>query len=341
MQFLDNLWKECSNNKKLDKFSICLFKQHYIELYFSSVWPLDKLKLALGLNIADGNKAGWKVYSITKNEFDFSPYVDLFNRDQQGKLYFKDNADVAAFYDSLHDVFRVYDFSNKRAAVIYPSNPEFNEWEIHSPLREFFHIWALKNNALLIHSGIVSSGGKAVLLPGAGGSGKSTTTLSCLSNDMQTTGDDYNLIFNDNGVIRAYPLYGNVKLKIPKPGQHVFDLPIINGWQSETLSYAQKKIYFPPTDSKIWDKTYPELVGILCPMIPSIEAAHASITHIKMVELINRLSISSIMQSPFMAKEYLAMSVLLAKHVKIAYLNLSKDLNENVKCIKKWIATNS
>ncbi len=340
VQFLDNLWIVCGKNKTLAHFSICLLKNQYIDLYFSPQYPLEKLKLALGLNISSNlSKDSWKVYSITKDEFDFSSYVNLFNRDRQGKLDFNNSPNIAAFYDSTHDIFRVYDFSKKLAAIIYPYKPKFNEWEIHSPLRDFFHIWALQNNALLIHSGVVSYNGNAVLLPGAGGSGKSTTTLSCLHNNMQTTGDDYNLIFNDSGKFRVCALYGNVKLKISHNGQTQFELPITKNWKSETLDYANKKIYFPPIDSEIWDKNFPELIGIMCPLITNSEAL-ANTTPIKITELVNRLTISSIMQSPFMAKEYLAMSVSLAKQVKIAYLNLSKNLNENVGCIKKWIAEN-
>ncbi|HCR86241.1 MAG TPA: hypothetical protein DIV86_06145 [Alphaproteobacteria bacterium] len=339
MSSLDNLWQVCNGQNNFNKFSIALFDQHFLDFYFSPAWSIEKIKRALALNLSENNPNNncWKIYSLTIREFDFTNYVNSCNRDQHGKLDLKNDEQIVAFYDSLNKVFRVYDFVNKRAVIIIQEDYIFNEWELHSPLREFFHIWALKNNALLIHSGIVSKNGVAILLPGAGGSGKSTTTISCLQHNLQTTGDDYNLIFKTEASFKVCTLYSNVKLKNPKPQRKSFDFPIMQGWESENLEYAEKTIFYPPLNSTIWDKSNPKLTGILCPYIASPQPVQPEIITMKSVELINRLAVSSIMQSPFMAKEYLAMSVALAKQMKIAYLHLSTDIKANVECIEEWL----
>lgn len=335
MNFLSSLWQVCEGLNDLKSFRLELLGSD-LRFYFSSFWPSKKIEHALALNISKNTQEkGWKIYSLTSTEFDFSEIVNSFNRDQHGRLELKNNDEIIAFYDSLNHIFRVYDFKNERAAVIISAGHKFNEWELHSPLREFFHIWALKNNALLIHSGSVSKNGYAVLLPGAGGSGKSTTTLSCLQENMHTTGDDYNLIYKDGENFRICNVYSNVKLKDPKEGMVSFNFPFMENWQKEKVSYAEKTIYYPPEDSDIWDASKPKIAAIFCPRITGEK--YPQLTEMRSAELINRLSVSSIMQSPIMAKEYLAMSVQLAKHMRIAYLDLSGDIKANANLIGEFL----
>ncbi len=338
MIFPDELWSVC-DKKSFEGFSIRLIDRHSFNLHFSPAWPAQDIKHALTLNLcSDAAMHGaWNIYCITTNEFDITPILNSYNRDQHGKLDMNGDTEIVAFYDSLNHIFRIYDLTKKYAAIIYPSNPSFNEWDIHSPLREFFHIWALRNNALLIHSGIVSEDGVAVLMPGAGGSGKSTTVISCLQENMTTTGDDYNLVYNDDGVFRVCPIYNNLKLKTAKANRPSFSFPVTQNWESKNLSYAEKIIYYPQANSHIWDRSGPKISGILCPDIAKSSACEPAIIPVKYTGLINRLAVSSIMQSPFMAKEYLAMSMLLAKQSRIAGISLSTDTKANAECIRSWL----
>jgi hypothetical protein len=333
MKFFDNFWQSFEQLNSLKAFTNCYFGKHYLKFCFSDFWPFEQIQSALALNTAITNNSDWKIFCVTENEFNFLPIANGFNRDKHGKLEIKDE-NILAIYDSLNNIFRIYDFKNKYAAIICGNNHKFNEWEIHSPLKEFFHVWAIKNNALLVHSGVVSENGLAALIPGAGGSGKSTTVLSCLQNNMQTTGDDYNLIYKNGEDYFISTLYSNVKLK----SDAKISLDIVTNWPKISLDYAAKNIYFPPASSNIWDIKNPKLNGILCPQISSSKSENeCKITNIDGTGLINKLAISSIMQTPYFSQEYLSMVVELAKKVRIASLNLTHDINTNYKAIKLWL----
>lgn len=335
LRIFDDVWLSCQNNYgNFEKFSLCIFNKFHFNFHLSQQWPFEKIKNALAINLcATPVPDDWNVYALTTQQCDISAYINNFPRDQYGMLGGFEGAGIYACYDSFNHIFRIYDFAAKKAAVIHRHGNAFSEWEQHSPLRDFWHLWALHNNALLIHSGVICDGGKAVLLPGAGGSGKSTTVLSCLQNGLKTTGDDYNLLFDDGEGFCAAPLYGNIKTK--NSASRLFDFQIMSTWEREAVSYAEKTIYYPPAKADIWDVSGVKLVGILCPNITANNMA--GIGNIKPVELINKLAVSSIMQSPFMAQQYLAKAGEFARKMKVANLNLSPNPNDNAACIRKWL----
>lgn len=79
-------------------------------------------------------------------------------------------------------------------------------WENGSPLRLFMH-WAYARQGLrLTHAATLGTAGRGALLVGAGGSGKSGTTLAGLLNGLESAGDDYVLLEQGSGVT-AHALY--------------------------------------------------------------------------------------------------------------------------------------
>ncbi len=83
-------------------------------------------------------------------------------------------------------------------------------WESAAPLRALLR-WSLADQGLhLVHAASVGVEGRGVLLPGQGGSGKSTTTALCALAGLQTTGDDYVVL--DPGARSVHALYRTVKL---------------------------------------------------------------------------------------------------------------------------------
>ncbi len=84
------------------------------------------------------------------------------------------------------------------------------EWEDSCPLRDLLHFHSVGQRWLLLHAAGVGMAGTGVLLAGAGGSGKSTTTAACVLAGLQTTGDDFVVV--DPGTPRADTLYDTIKL---------------------------------------------------------------------------------------------------------------------------------
>jgi hypothetical protein len=64
-------------------------------------------------------------------------------------------------------------------------------WTTAAPLRSMLGWWLRLNGHHLIHGAVVGTGDGVALIPGKGGSGKSTTALTCLRAGMTYIGDDY------------------------------------------------------------------------------------------------------------------------------------------------------
>ena len=84
-------------------------------------------------------------------------------------------------------------------------------WAKASPLRCLFHWWAETRGCQLVHAAAVGREGRAVLITGKGGLGKSTTALSCLGKGLDYIGDDYVVVQLDP-VPRVHSLYCTAKL---------------------------------------------------------------------------------------------------------------------------------
>ena len=78
-----------------------------------------------------------------------------------------------------------------------------------SPLHIIFSWWAHEHGLQLVHAAAVGTPIGGVLIVGKGGTGKSTTALSCLQAGFLYAGDDYVLV-DDRPVV--YSLYNSAKL---------------------------------------------------------------------------------------------------------------------------------
>jgi hypothetical protein len=83
-------------------------------------------------------------------------------------------------------------------------------WESDFPLRMVLHWFFNETSLQPVHSAAVGNEKGGVLLVGKGGSGKSTTTLSCLNSSLKIAGDDYILLDTENNI--AYSLFSLCKI---------------------------------------------------------------------------------------------------------------------------------
>jgi len=85
-------------------------------------------------------------------------------------------------------------------------------WDRGSPLRGIINWWASQQNLQFVHAGAVGTEQGAVLLAGKGGSGKSSTALSCLDSDLLYLSDDY-CVVSTEPTPEVFSLYNTAKLK--------------------------------------------------------------------------------------------------------------------------------
>ena len=102
-------------------------------------------------------------------------------------------------------------FRPEQAAAVFwaPDLDALPPWERISPLRSAARWWAAHQGGAMVHAGAVGDGERCVLLVGAGGAGKSTSTLACLGSGLQVLGDDYCLL-QSPGAPTAAPTKGPI-----------------------------------------------------------------------------------------------------------------------------------
>lgn len=97
------------------------------------------------------------------------------------------------------------------AAYLFTDQAKLTYYEQGSPFRNIFQWYFDGIDSTMLHSGAVSLDGRALLISGPGGSGKSTIALACLMNGMDYLGDDY-VVAAKNKDITVSSLYSTVKL---------------------------------------------------------------------------------------------------------------------------------
>lgn len=109
------------------------------------------------------------------------------------------------------DILSVLDVPRRRALYWVNDARDLPYYERGYPITNLFNWWLRDRGLVVVHAAVVGSAMGAVLLPGKGGSGKSTTALACTAGGLSVVGDDYCAMDPSTGV--AHSLYNTVKLK--------------------------------------------------------------------------------------------------------------------------------
>jgi hypothetical protein len=133
---------------------------------------------------------------------------------------------IRRFYSEPSHALYCFDTS-RRCAWVWFETDELPAWDIGAPLRPAFAWWAESVGAQLAHGAVVGTSEGAALLAGKGGSGKSTTALSCVRAGLDFAGDDY-VIVDDAAPGVAHSLYSSatvshreIEQRFPELGAHV------------------------------------------------------------------------------------------------------------------------
>ncbi|MGH1350280.1 MAG: serine kinase [Methyloligellaceae bacterium] len=122
--------------------------------------------------------------------------------------------DLDGTCDTNYGIWQYYSDTEGLGVQFIKSDEHLPPWEPTFPLRQFIH-WAYHNTSKgLIHAGTLGLEGIGVLLSGAGGSGKSGTTLAGILSGLDSVGDDYVVADINDKCIKTYPLIKNLKQDI-------------------------------------------------------------------------------------------------------------------------------
>lgn len=129
-------------------------------------------------------------------------HAERLHQSEDGQLIVRFNPDTLTWTGVSY---------KRRSAIVWTFDAAaLPDWEEAAPFRDLFHWLTLPSGSFLAHTAAVGLNGRALLLTGVGGSGKSTTTAAAITAGFQTTGDDFVLIDPDAG--NALAIYDTIKL---------------------------------------------------------------------------------------------------------------------------------
>ena len=205
-------------------------------------------------------------------------------------------------------------------------------YEKGAPLRNILHWWLRTKGFLLTHAGAVSRNEQSILLAGKGGSGKSTTSISCLSSsNLKYLSDDYCLVHPNTGFV--YSIYNSAK--IDRTTLNRFD-KLQTLFNNILPIEGEKNLYFLHQEYKQQTVAKSQVQAILVPKIK--HSSKTTLVPISPIVAIRALAPSSIFQLAGTGKhEFIQLSKLI-KSVPCYEFNLSTHLDENVNVIEQFLS---
>lgn len=240
-----------------------------------------------------------------------------------GRHVLASSRDETAFGYQTHQAVSVLDRAAGRIVGHVASPDRLSLYELGKPLQPLLFAWLSDRDMVPVHAGLVSRNGVGVLLGGAGGSGKTTTTLLCARGGFDYLGDDYiALPAPDDRGYRAYGLYNSTWLE---PG-HARRFP----WLEERLlrgGETEDKGLVVMADVEGVRLSGETRVGALA--LPRVAGARETTWRpASAAEALRRLAPSSILQLPFISPgPALGRMAELAEAVPVYRLELGTDLD--------------
>ncbi|MEI6331192.1 MAG: hypothetical protein WCP16_18265 [Pseudanabaena sp. ELA645] len=119
---------------------------------------------------------------------------------------------IRSSFDFGLGIINVLNLQSNQAYCWFEDVVRIPYWYKCSPLQFVLNIWMDARQYQYVHAGAIGYADGGVLLVGKGGSGKSSTSLTCLNSPLLYAGDDYCLMTTEPQPY-VYSLYNSAKLK--------------------------------------------------------------------------------------------------------------------------------
>ncbi|RYE11370.1 MAG: serine kinase [Hyphomicrobiales bacterium] len=209
----------------------------------------------------------------------------------------------------------------------------FPPWVASFPLRNFAHWGYQRLGWRLIHAGTLAVDGRGIMLIGAGGSGKSGTSLAGVMGGLESVGDDYVAMQLTEAGVRAYPVIKLMKQDAKGLARTGIDAAKFGlgepNWQNkyefdfEVLERGRRARQI-------------DLQAILLPRIA--HQARSTFTRAPARAAMIGLAPSNLQQLPGGWREGLGFTAEIARRLPAYYLDLSTDPSEIADAIATFIA---
>ncbi len=237
----------------------------------------------LTLSVFDSESTG-----IPLSEFPFSSQTSS----ETTERWYGNQGGCHVYFQQGVNALQVLNLHNKQAIYWVPSVEQIPYYVVAAPFLATFHWWFGSKGGVLIHGGAVGDREGGVMLTGKGGSGKSTSVLSCLDSQLKYAGDDYCLLAT-HPEPHVYSLYNSAKLEPSNRDR----FPQLNGslWKSDQISGEKTLFLLHPRFAEKFISDFP-LKAILLPRVmgqkdTTVEPVHSA-------EAVRALAPTSVIQLP-------------------------------------------
>jgi hypothetical protein len=257
--------------------------------------------------------------------------VDLGPR---GLLRGRPDATVLAVHEAGVGAVTLVDRAARQLLYRVPDVSTLPWWERAAPLRPAL-FWSLSaSRRHLVHAGAVGDAQRgAVLLAGAGGSGKTTVAVAALSAGMGYVADDY-LLADLGPEPVAWNMYGTAKLD---PG-HLARFPHLVRAVSipaDPLSDEKSVLDVEAFAPHALARSLP----IRAVLVPHIRGGHARLRHTSAAQALLALAPSTTFQMPFDDGQAARSLAVLARRVPAFALDVGDDPDELVQALDEILGT--
>ena len=226
------------------------------------------------------------------------------------------------------DTLTLYDRDSQTAYFWTRDAEALPRWVVAAPLRTLLHWFLADEDVHLIHGAAVAHEGKGALLTAPGGSGKSTTALTCLLSGMQYLADDYVSVRNGKRA-EIYSLFSSVKVS----PQYVrsFDTLAAHAWNTE----GEKSIVFL---SQLFPKQLIERVSLSVILVPVLAGGEKTvIMPTSKASALFAIAPTTLFQLPLARTKNLASFRNLVEHTPCYRMELSRDSQEASAVLKEFL----
>jgi hypothetical protein len=241
---------------------------------------------------------------------------------------------VVSIFHPGPDTLSILDRESGQAFFLLRGDAPLPFWELSSPFRHILHSWFSSRGLQYTHAGAVGGPDGGVLLVGKGGSGKSTTSLLCVSAGMQYAGDDYCLTNPDDA--RVFSLYNTAKLK----GVEDFDrVPALRGRSFNTDSFEHGGVGKGTFNlSELWPERVAKGFPIRAILLPTLTTdVNSSLEQVSAADALLALEPSTVAQLPLSGRTDCDRLALLTEKVPAFQLKLGSDLEQIPALVRKLV----
>jgi hypothetical protein len=204
-------------------------------------------------------------------------------------------------------------------------------WDAGSPFRLLIHWAVAQRGKRMMHAGSLVSRGRAMLLVGEGGSGKSGTTLAGIASGLQTVGDDYVVVTADPlpRVHRVHQLLKEDPAGMKRVlGPRATEKPLALNWQGKVEIDPELHFRGCMADSA-------DVVALVVPHIA--QADETTFEPLRPQDLFRHAAASMWQQLPGAQKSGFIFATALTRRVPTWRMNLSRDPLEIGNAVRRFL----